>query len=127
MADKQSITIRYPKNWGGFRKFLTDVIAAAADGYTLSEDAYNGESKPAFGGRLSITLFKEDPKSKEVEPKVEGTSGEVSVALLDNPKAGKKDLLELAEKLGIEVPAEVKFPKSIVKFLKEKISEKDKE
>lgn len=117
-------------------KFLNEVIKLSEQGYKLLTEPKTSKERASFIGFPSCVMIKDidgdTDVSIEQEQPVEAISDTTEVVsedkgLLEQVSAlsGKKDLMDFAEKHGIEIPVDVKVPKAIQKYIIDKLNTVD--
>lgn len=115
-------------------KFLNEVIKLSEQGYKLLTEPKTSKERASFMGFPSCVMIKDidGDVSIEQEQPVEVISDTTEVVsedkgLLEQVSAlsGKKDLMDFAEKHGIEIPVDVKVPKAIQKYIIDKLNTVD--
>ena len=109
MIEEKKIT--YPGHGRGFTRFLQDVTEAVRDGYDINQtnEAFT-LSKMSCGKYYSVVMTRDISK------------------FVDDPKVKAPELREMAKKsLGLEVPADLKVPAQIKKFIRESLAGDSKE
>lgn len=103
--DKKLIRV-YRMDGKGFQEFLSQVIQSSQDGWTLDAKKFN-KSRPAYRNFFQVTMYREE-----------------HVAIYDNLKSTKVELLEFCKEFDIPVTEEQAVrPASIRKVIKKFIAE----